>query len=81
MRSSKKLSVLLCVGGGVLLLAGLLPVVIHLLSSNEAVGIIGGAGTPTLFFLLHGIPTVLLLALGAVLLLAGICRLLFSKQK
>lgn len=80
MRSSKKLSVLLCVGGGVLLLAGLLPVVIHLLSSNEAVGIIGGAGMPTLFFSLHVIPTVLL-ALGAVLLLAGIFRLLFSKQK
>ena len=73
---SKKLSLILCLCGGLLLLAGIISLVILMTQAS----IIGGAGLPTLLYLLHGVPTALL-ALGALLLLIGICRLVFIGQK
>lgn len=74
MSASKKRSVVLCVCGGVFLLAGAVSLVIAMMQ----VTLIGGAGLPTLLSLLHGVPAALL-ALGAAALLAGICRLVFTK--
>ena len=56
MKISKRRSIFLCICGGAFLLAGILLLVIAM----TQVTVIGGASLPTLLYLLHGVPSVLL---------------------
>lgn len=79
MKGFRKLPLILCVCGIVLLLSGVLSVLLPILTGGASVGIIGGAEVPTLRYLLLGW-RLLVLLLGAALLLAGLGVLFFCKK-
>lgn len=83
MKRSRRLPLILCVCGIVLLLVGILSVLLPMFvfAGTAPVGIIGGAELPTLRFLFLVLGWRLLAILfGAVLLLAGLGVLFFRKK-
>lgn len=79
MKVSRKLPLILCVCGIVLLLSGILSVLRPILTGGASVGIIGGAELPTLRYQLLGWRLHAILT-GAALLLAGLGVLFFRKK-
>lgn len=79
MRSSRKLPLIFCVCGIVLLPLGVLSVLLPMFTGSVSVGIIGGAELPTLRYLLLGW-RLLAILFGAALLLAGLCVGFIAKK-